>query len=276
MTARPGPSLGRRCWLAAGGAAAVLAWAFVGGGLGSVVHATAAAAVLVVLPAAALGQQLPLEFDLGQRRLEAYASSIVALTVLGLAALWLAEGLPAQADAWATPSLGRPGSGGRLAQGGWTTLLAAAGVLTAGGLVVVYAFKAASPVFGWKESAVVREIIPATPTEKALFALLAVAAGVFEEIVFRGFLPAFLVPWTGSYVLAALPAAVAFGLLHAYQGPHGMVRTGLLGVWLALGAGWTGSLWPSIFAHVALDLLIGLALAPSLVGKSQEDPLPST
>ena len=243
----------------------MLSGAFVAGGLGGVIHSAAAAAFLVLLPAAALGQQLPPDFDLRQRRLEAYASSIVVLTVLGLAALWLAQGLRAEPGAWLSPL-----------PGGWPTLLAAGGVLVAGGLLVLYAFKAASPVFGWKERDVVRQIMPTTPGEKSVFALLAVAAGVFEEIVFRGFLPAFLLPWTGSYLLAALPAAVAFGISHAYQGGHGMVRTGVLGLWLALGVGWTGSLWPSIFAHAALDLLIGLALAPSLVGSPQEDPPPST
>lgn len=274
MTAGPRPSLGRRGWLATGGATVLLSGAFVAGGLGGVVHSTAAAAFLVLLPAAALGQQLPPDFDLRRRRMEAYASSIVVLTVLGLAALWLAQGLRAEPGAWLSllPSLpgNPPGSGG------WPALLAAAGVLVAGGLLVIYAFKAVSPVFGWRERDVVRQIMPTTPGEKSVFALLAVAAGVFEEIVFRGFLPAFLLPWTGSYLLAALPAAVAFGISHAYQGGHGMVRTGVLGLWLALGVGWTGSLWPSIFAHAALDLLIGLALAPSLVGNPQEDPPPLT
>lgn len=298
VTGSSRPSLGLRGWLATGAATVVLSGAFVAGGLGGVVHSTAAAALLVLLPAAALSQQLPPDFDLRRRRLEAYASSIVVLTVLGLAALWLAQGLRAEPGAWLSlpPSLpgNPPGGGAGPGQGGiaahegvlppggwpapgsWPTLLAAAGVLVAGGLLVLYTFKAASPFFGWTERDVVRQIMPTTPPEKGVFALLAVAAGVFEEIVFRGFLPAFLLPWTGSYLLAALPAAVAFGISHAYQGSHGMLRTGVLGLWLAFGVGWTGSLWPSIFAHAALDLLIGLALAPSLVGSPQDDPPPST
>ena len=260
-------TFGRRRWLATGAGAAVLAGAFVVGGLGNVAQSAAAASCLILLPAAALAQRLPSGFDLRQHRLEAYVSSILVLAAIGLPVLWLARGLPAQPTIWLFPSAGgTPGLGG---------ILAAAGVLTAGGVVVAYAFKLASPAFGWRETAVVREIMPATPTEKLVFALLSVAAGVFEEIVFRGFLPAFLMPWTGSYLLAALPAAAAFGFLHAYQGRHGMVRTGLLGLWLAAGVGWTGSLWPSIFAHAALDLLIGLALARSLVGDEAEPQRPS-
>ena len=274
VTGSSRPSLGLRGWLATGGTTVVLSGAFVAGGLGGVVHSTAAAALLVLLPAAALNQQLPPDFDLRRRRLEAYGSSIVVLTVLGFAVLWLAQGLPAESGTWLSLPPSLPGNPPE--DGGWPTLLAAGGVLVAGGLLVLYAFKAASPFFGWTERDVVRQIMPTTPRERGVFALLSVAAGVFEEIVFRGFLPAFLLPWTGSYLLAALPAAVAFGVSHAYQGGHGVVRTGVLGLWLAFGVGWTGSLWPSIFAHAALDLLIGLVLAPSLVGSPQDDPPPST
>jgi membrane protease YdiL (CAAX protease family) len=51
---------------------------------------------------------------------------------------------------------------------------------------------------------------------------------------------------------------VVFGLLHAYQGPLGMMRTALLGLLLAASLLLSGSIWPAITAHVALDLLGGL------------------
>ncbi|NIP33614.1 MAG: CPBP family intramembrane metalloprotease, partial [Thermoplasmata archaeon] len=50
-----------------------------------------------------------------------------------------------------------------------------------------------------------------------------------EELAFRGFVPWMLVPWLGSYLLAAGVGAVAFGFLHAYQDTHGVWRTGLMG-----------------------------------------------
>jgi membrane protease YdiL (CAAX protease family) len=74
-------------------------------------------------------------------------------------------------------------------------------------------------------------------------------------------------PWTGSYLAGALPVAGVFGFLHAYQGRHGIVRTTAVGVVMAAGVAWTGSLWPSILAHAALDLLFGLVLSKSLVGE---------
>jgi membrane protease YdiL (CAAX protease family) len=41
---------------------------------------------------------------------------------------------------------------------------------------------------------------------------------------------------------------------------------------LAAGVVWTGSLWPSIFAHAALDLILGLVLAKSLLGEPSAGP----
>ena len=144
--------------------------------------------------------------------------------------------------------------------------------LTAGGLATVYAFRALSPRFGWRETEVVRAIMPVTRAEKGVFVFLSLAAGVFEELVFRGFLPLFLVPWTGSYLAGALPVAVVFGFLHAYQGRHGIARTAVMGAILAVGVVWTGSLWPSIFAHAALDLILGLVLANSLLEDRRPAP----
>ncbi|NIS18656.1 MAG: CPBP family intramembrane metalloprotease, partial [Thermoplasmata archaeon] len=72
-------------------------------------------------------------------------------------------------------------------------------------------------------------MIPETQKERALFVPLSLAAGVSEELAFRGFVPWMLVPWLGSYLLAAGVGAVAFGFLHAYQDTHGVWRTGLMG-----------------------------------------------
>ena len=64
---------------------------------------------------------------------------------------------------------------------------------------------------------------------------------------------------------AAVITTVVFGVLHAYQGWHGMVRAGLLGALLAWGFLVGGSLWPPIVAHALLDILAGIVLADRLV-----------
>lgn len=245
---------------------AAVAAAFAGAGLGGPVASTAAAVFVVLLPGLALAQRaLPVE-ELRAHRIGAYLSSILALALIALIALWVWPESSAQ------PEFG--GIGG--AWFGWSGsavgLVTASAALTAGGLAISYCFRGLGAWFGWKETALVHAVMPVTRGEKWLFVLLSLAAGVCEEIVFRGFLPLFVQPWFGHYMLAALPVCVVFGILHAYQGAHGIVRTTLLGLLLAAGAGWTGSLLPAMAAHTALNLLIGLVLGDSLLAARGQSP----
>jgi len=89
-----------------------------------------------------------------------------------------------------------------------------------------------------------------------------IAAGFFEELYFRGFLfgQLFRYTWMG-FILAVLPAALIFGLLHLYQG------TGfgeVIGVFLITFAGgilfawayveWNYNIWVPIFLHMLMNL----------------------
>src|ERR1700731_3367510 len=99
-------------------------------------------------------------------------------------------------------------------------------------------------------------MLPGSQSESRLFALAAIAAGVCEEVLFRGFLIALLANWFGLLGGAALSVTL-FGLCHAYQGRAGIVRTGAFGaVATALALG-SGSLIPVIIVHTAVDLLAG-------------------
>lgn len=247
-------------FVAATVASAVLAAIFVLVGLAGVAAALVAAAWLVLVPVVAFAQEPPPLDEIRAHRAGFYTASIVFLAAAGLLTLAVAPELRHASGLLRTwpSSLG--------------ALLLPAALLTAGGLLVVYAFRGLSRRFGWRETGVVRAIMPVTGHEKGVFALLSLAAGIFEELVFRGFLPLFLMPWTGSYLGGALPVAVVFGFLHAYQGRHGIARTAVMGGILALGVVWTGSLWPSIFAHAALDLILGLVLAKSLLGEPPAEP----
>ena len=78
----------------------------------------------------------------------------------------------------------------------------------------------------------VRALVPRTATEKRWFDAMSGTAGIEEELVYRGFLFAYLAAW-----LPGAPAAVfivlaglVFGLGHLYQGAAGIVKTGTLGV----------------------------------------------
>jgi membrane protease YdiL (CAAX protease family) len=109
----------------------------------------------------------------------------------------------------------------------------------------------------------VAALLPRTATEKQAFALLALTAGICEEVLYRGFGLAALrwaAPGLTKPALIAV-TAVAFGMAHLYQGRTGVVMTGLVGAyfaWIAISA---GSLVPAMFLHAALDLrILGLPL----------------
>lgn len=242
--------------LAALGGTALLAAVFAAAGLGGVILCVMAAAWLVMMPLLSLSQRPPSGHEIRAGRVSVYTTSIVVLGAGGLLALWAIPRLPHPAAAAMLPRL--PEVAGSLVP---------AALLIAAGVLVAYAFRALSRPFGWRETETVRAIMPETGREKGVFAALSVTAGFSEEIVFRAYLPAFLLPWTGSYLAGALPVAAVFGFLHAYQGRHGIVRTTAIGIVMAAGVAWTGSLWPSILAHAALDLLFGLVLSKSLVGE---------
>jgi len=236
-------------------ATALLAAIFTAAGLGGVFSSAMAAAWLVLMPLLSLSQGPPPGDAIRAQRVSVYTTSIVVLGVGGLLALW------------AIPRLSHPGSAGMLAwPPGIAVSLGPAALLTAAGVLIAYAFRALSRRFGWQETDAVHAIMPETGREKGVFAALSATAGFSEEVVFRAYLPGFLLPWTGSYLAGALPVAGVFGFLHAYQGRHGIMRTTAIGVVMAAGVAWTGSLWPSILAHAALDLLFGLVLSKSLLG----------
>jgi uncharacterized protein len=100
-------------------------------------------------------------------------------------------------------------------------------------------------------------IMPQTREEFLLFPLVAISGSVMEELLARGFLIWFITPFAGLWG-AALLSSVLFGLLHAYQGWFGILRTALIGLAFAIAYVLTRSLWWLMLAHVALNLFGGL------------------
>jgi membrane protease YdiL (CAAX protease family) len=99
-------------------------------------------------------------------------------------------------------------------------------------------------------------LLPRTPQERRLFAVVGVTAGVCEEWLYRGFflaLVAAVAPGLPGPVLV-LVAALAFGLAHAYQGLAGVITTGVLGGVLAAVYLSSGSLLLPVLLHAVIDL----------------------
>ena len=127
---------------------------------------------------------------------------------------------------------------------------------------VVLVFKA----LGARESDLIHQLTPVSRSEKLLFVLLSVSAGICEELTFRSvLLPALLVA-SGSLVLAVVLSSIAFGLLHAHQHASGAARAAVLGVILCIPFVLRGSVLPSMAAHTLIDLISGLWVSRYLLG----------
>jgi uncharacterized protein len=96
-------------------------------------------------------------------------------------------------------------------------------------------------------------VMPHTSGERSAFVGVSVTAGFCEELLFRGFLIAYFAQWIGWWQ-AGLASSVLFGIGHAYQGAAGVLKTTTVGMVMAALYVYSGSLWPSIVLHAALDV----------------------
>lgn len=216
----------------------------------ALVDAILLAVLLAAVPGFAIAQ-VPLIDDVRIDRLPAYWSSIATLWILGTACWFVGS---RQGGAAALGLVGLPAVPFLL----WTLGLAAAGLL------VVALFHGMALRWGLADSDVLVQLLPRSSRERGVFALLSVAAGSGEELAFRGYVIPALTPLLGVMGAATLSSAV-FGVVHAYQGALGVVRTGLMGGVLAWGFLASGSLWPPIVAHTIIDLVAGLWLGERLL-----------
>lgn len=86
------------------------------------------------------------------------------------------------------------------------------------------------------------------------------AGGLYEEIVFRGFIHKVLQKWftksNYSFWLAGVIASILFGLYHWQQGLFGVIPATLGGLyWTYLLKRYNGNLWYPIISHAAYDTI---------------------
>ena len=216
--------------------------------------ATYLAFLLELLPALSMAQ-LPLVDEGGPlHRTSVYLSSVAMILAIG----WM--GFMVGWKELGTDAMG-------LGSAPWASV----GVWTAGlclsALLLLWGFKVFRKVVGVRESLLLAQLLPKTWREKAVFVALSAAAGVGEEIAYRGYLVPALTILLGWDWGAALVSSAVFGLLHAYQGWLGIVRTAALGLILAASFIISGTLWPAILAHAIVDMIAGLVLAETLVSE---------
>jgi CAAX protease family protein len=101
-----------------------------------------------------------------------------------------------------------------------------------------------------------QDMLPHEPHELAVFRGLSLTAGICEELLYRGFLLAYLGAWLSPW-LAVPIAALIFGVGHIYQGPVGILKTGAVGLVMCLLYLLTGSLLHTMVLHAAIDWING-------------------
>jgi len=101
---------------------------------------------------------------------------------------------------------------------------------------------------------------PHTYLEAGLFVLLSVCAGLFEEIIFRGYLQRQFSALGRNAIIGIVASGILFGLAHGYQGPRMMVAIGFFGVFFGILAHLRKSLRPGMMAHAFQDSIAGIGL----------------
>lgn len=108
----------------------------------------------------------------------------------------------------------------------------------------------ASPVWNWIDLS---------------FGLLLV--GIAEELVFRGFMHAFIGRYTDNALVIVVISSVAFGLIHWSLGLHVVVITSLIGAVFMLAYLRTHSLPAIMLAHFAIDFIDFSGVIPKSIFK---------
>lgn len=107
-------------------------------------------------------------------------------------------------------------------------------------------------------------LLPTSGEERLMFAFVACAAGLAEELAWRAVLPAALAAWTGQAWVGIALAAASFAVGHALQGRAAML------VVFAMALAFQGlvevadGLGVAVVTHALYDALVGLWLGPRL------------
>ncbi|MEO6133367.1 MAG: type II CAAX endopeptidase family protein [Saprospiraceae bacterium] len=133
----------------------------------------------------------------------------------------------------------------------------------------------------YQERHKVFSFVPADSNEMFHFVFLALAAGIGEEIIFRGYLIHYLIWWTGNtaegILLACLFSSGLFAFLHGYQGIKSMIKIFFLALVFCGIFIYSQSLIIVIVVHALIDIisgLIGVYLIKELGEEPERPPAP--
>jgi membrane protease YdiL (CAAX protease family) len=183
----------------------------------------------------------------------------IAIYASTIAFQWILSGLTAWrcvARGWSLASLGIALTDRRAAIG---VGLALASALALVQFVAFRQLGRVAPERRGRLADIARKLMPQNLVEALPFVALVCTVSVCEEFLYRGFVfAAFQRVFAGSAVAAIFGSSILFGIGHFYQGRRGVANTFVLGAIFAGVRFWTGSLAPSMLAHLAVDLVAGL------------------
>lgn len=102
-----------------------------------------------------------------------------------------------------------------------------------------------------------RLFAPTTREERRMWVLLSLSAGIGEELVWRGTLPALLKMLTGSLSLSLTLCILSFALAHAIQGPRSVLAIATIAASFHALVFVSGSLYVGMVVHFAYDVFAG-------------------
>ncbi len=116
--------------------------------------------------------------------------------------------------------------------------------------------------------------LPDSLKEVPAYVLMCIAAGVFEEIIYRGFMITYFLPQKGTIEnhfpwLALLAPAALFSLAHYYQGWIAVIKIFFFSLLLGLVFMLTRSLYPGMVIHFSIDLISGISAMLTLKHKHE-------
>ena|SRR5205085_2576762 len=99
-------------------------------------------------------------------------------------------------------------------------------------------------------------MFPRTQSERTAWIGISITAGITEEIFSRGFMLSFFSA-IGGLTFGVIASSIVFGLDHAYLGWRHIIKSAIAGGVLAVVVVISGSLWPAILLHTAVDMMAG-------------------
>lgn len=103
-------------------------------------------------------------------------------------------------------------------------------------------------------------MMPRTDRDLTSFFGLSITAGICEEVLYRGYMIWYLQRLGLALIPAALATSLIFGFGHLYQGWSGMIKTAVVGGFLAAVYLLTGSLFAGMLIHALMDMYAGRQL----------------